>query len=88
MTLTWISSRRPCATNSSTYSVQKGNCLDAVHPHLKARRLWVEPFATVEELRLALLACKDRNNCEWLIERHRRRAPAAVRAAFAADAAA
>jgi hypothetical protein len=37
---------------------------------------------------VALLAFKDRYNREWLIERHGHQTPAAVRAAFAASAAA
>jgi hypothetical protein len=50
--------------------------------------LWIEPFDTVEALRQALLAFNDRYNHEWLIERHGHQTPAAVRGAFAADAAA
>ena len=48
--------------------------------------LWLQPFVTVEQLRqlrLALLAFKDRYNAQWLIERHGHRAPAAARADFA-----
>ena len=55
---------------------------------LKEQLLWIEPVATVEDLRVALLAVQDRHNHEWLIERHRHRTPAAVRAAFAAQVAA
>jgi transposase InsO family protein len=55
---------------------------------LKEQLHWIERFDTVEALRLALLAFKDRYNSAWLIERHGHRTPAAVRAAFAADAAA
>lgn len=47
---------------------------------LKEQLLWVRPFDTVEELRLALLAFKDRYNREWLCERHGHQTPAAVRA--------
>ena len=50
---------------------------------LKEQLLWLVPFATVEELRLALLAFKDRYNAGWLIGRHGHRTPAAVRAGFA-----
>ena len=44
--------------------------------------LWVETFETVEQLRLALLAFKDRYNQAWLVERHGHRTPAAVRQAL------
>ncbi|WP_019591433.1 hypothetical protein [Thioalkalivibrio sp. ALE20] len=36
-------------------------------------------FDTVEELRQALLAFKDRYNRNWLLQRHRYRTPAQVR---------
>ena len=49
--------------------------------------LWVRTFATVEELRLALLAFKEQYTREWLIERHGHQTPAAVRAAFRAKVA-
>jgi hypothetical protein len=42
----------------------------------------VESFETVEELRLALLAFKERYNRQWLVERHGHRTPAAVREAL------
>ena len=67
----------------------EGNgCAERFIRTLKAQLLWIERFDTVEALRQALLAFKDRYNREWLIERHGHRTPAAVRAAFAADAAA
>lgn len=47
---------------------------------LKEQLLWVRPFDTVEELRVALLDFKDRYNREWLCERHGHQTPAAVRA--------
>jgi putative transposase len=47
---------------------------------LKEQLLWVRSFATVEELRVALLDFKDRYNREWLCERHGHQTPAAVRA--------
>ena len=62
----------------------EGNgCAERFVRTLKEQLLWLEPFATVEELRLALLAFKDRYNTHWLIERHAHRSPAAVRASFA-----
>jgi hypothetical protein len=48
---------------------------------LKEQLLWVRPFETVEELRVAVLEFKDRCNREWLCERHGHQSPAAVRAA-------
>ena len=36
-------------------------------------------FATVEELRVAMLEFRDTYNATWLIERHGFRPPAAVR---------
>lgn len=57
---------------------------------LKEQLLWVQTFETVEELRLALLAFKERYNHQWLCERHQHQTPTAVRARFteAVDAAA
>src|SRR5215216_481334 len=67
----------------------EGNgCAERFIRTLKEQLLWIEPFDSVESLRLALLAFKDRYNTEWLIECHGHQTPAAVRAAFAADAAA
>jgi putative transposase len=45
----------------------------------KENLLWVRPFATVEELRLALQAFKETYNRTWIIERHGYRTPAQVR---------
>lgn len=63
-------------------------CAERFIRTLKEQLLWIERFDTVEALRLALLAFKDRYNQKWLIERHGHLSPAAVRAAFAADVAA
>jgi hypothetical protein len=41
--------------------------------------LWVRTFATVEELRRALLAFREAYNTTWLIERHGFRPPSALR---------
>ena len=49
---------------------------------LKEQLLWVEPFETVQQLRLALLAFKDLYNQKWLVERHSHRTPDAVRQAL------
>jgi putative transposase len=67
----------------------EGNgCAERFIRTLKEQLLWVEHFATVEELRQALLAFRDRYNRAWLIGRHGHRSPAAVRAAFATEVAA
>ena len=47
-----------------------------------SQRMLGEPFETVQQLRLALLAFKDRYNQKWLVERHGHRTPAAVRQAL------
>lgn len=63
----------------------EGNgCAERFIRTLKEQLLWVQPFATVEELRQALLLFKTRYNHEWLLERHRHRSPAAIRAAHGA----
>jgi len=46
---------------------------------LKENVLWVRHFATVEELRLALLAFKETYNRHWLVGRHGYTTPASVR---------
>ena len=55
---------------------------------LKEQLLWVRYFASIEELRLALLEFKEKYNQRWLIEKHGHRTPAQVRAAFEAEVAA
>ena len=47
---------------------------------LKENLLWVRPFASIEELRLALIAFQRSYNQSWIIERHGYRTPAQVRA--------
>jgi putative transposase len=67
----------------------EGNgCAERFIRTLKEQLLWIERFETVEALRVALLAFKDRYNRQWLIERHDYRTPAAVRAAVADEVAA
>jgi putative transposase len=67
----------------------EGNgCAERFIRTLKEQLLWVEHFATVEQLRQALLVFRERYNREWLIGRHGHRSPVAVRAAFAAGVAA
>jgi transposase InsO family protein len=59
----------------------EGNgCAERFIRTLKENLLWVRPFATVEELRLALQAFKDLYNQSWIIARHGYQTPAQVRA--------
>ncbi len=60
-------------------------CAERVIRTLKEQLLWVRAFATVEELRVALLAWADLYNREWLIERHDFNPPAEARRAFYAN---
>jgi transposase InsO family protein len=46
---------------------------------LKEQLLWVKHFATVEDLRVALLAFKDRYNNGWLVRKHGHITPHAAR---------
>jgi transposase InsO family protein len=63
----------------------EGNgCTERFIRTLKEQLLWVERFDTIEDLRQALLAFKDRYNHDWLIARHGHRSPAAARASYAA----
>ncbi len=67
----------------------EGNgCSERFIRTLKEQVLWIRRFQTVEELRLALHAFKQRYNQQWILERHSYRTPAQVRAAFKAEAAA
>ena len=64
----------------------EGNgCAERVIRTLKEQLLWVRTFATVEELRQALIAWAEIYNRAWLIERHGFKTPAAARAAFEAN---
>jgi putative transposase len=67
----------------------EGNgCIERFFRTLKEQLLWVRHFSTLEELRQALLAFKERYNQEWLIERLGYRSPAQARHAFALTSAA
>jgi putative transposase len=58
----------------------EGNgCAERFIRTLKETLLWVRFFATVEELRQALLEFQESYNADWLIERHGFRPPRAVR---------
>jgi putative transposase len=59
----------------------EGNgCAERFIRVLKENLLWVRRFDTLEELRLALLAFKQTYNQSWILERHRYKTPAQVRA--------
>ena len=59
----------------------EGNgCAERFIRTLKENLLWVRHFATVEELRRALIAFKRTYNQTWIIERHGYKTPAQVRA--------
>ena len=56
-------------SSPSFVAAPEGNgCAERFIRTLKEELLWVEPFETVQQLRLALLAFKDRYNQEWLVE--------------------
>ena len=59
----------------------EGNgCAERFIRTLKENLLWVRPFASIEELRLALIAFQRTYNQGWIIERHGYKTPAQVRA--------
>lgn len=69
----------------------EGNgCAERFVRTLKEQLLWLQRFATVEDLRVALQEFKDRYNRQWIVERHGYQTPSAARAALkkAAEAAA
>jgi putative transposase len=53
--------------------------LKGLEPQSRSR-LWLQRFDTVEDLRQAVLAFKERCNQGWIIERHGYKTPAPVRA--------
>ena len=58
----------------------EGNgCAERFIRTLKENLLWVRHFATVEELRVALLTFRETYNTTWLIERHGFQPPSAIR---------
>jgi putative transposase len=58
----------------------EGNgCAERFIRTLKENLLWVRSFATVEELRQALLVFRETYNMTWLIERHGFRPPTTIR---------
>jgi transposase InsO family protein len=58
----------------------EGNgCAERFIRLLKENLLWVKSFATIEELRLALMAFKHQYNQQWILQRHDYKTPAQVR---------
>ena len=59
----------------------EGNgCAERFIRTLKENLLWVQRFATIEELRLALQSFRQTYNQSWIVERHGYRTPDQVRA--------
>ena len=68
------------ASSPAFVRAPEGNgCAERFIRTLKENLLWVRGFATVEELRQALLAFREAYNAAWLIERHGHRSPAQFR---------
>jgi transposase InsO family protein len=68
------------ASSPAFVRAPEGNgCAERFIRTLKENLLWVRPFATVEELRQALLDFRETYNTTWLIERHGFQTPGAVR---------
>ncbi len=58
----------------------EGNgCAERFIRLLKENLLWVKYFATIEELRQALIAFKQQYNQQWILQRHDDKTPAQVR---------
>lgn len=58
----------------------EGNgCIERFWRTLKEQLLWIQTFATVDELNQALRTFQEHYNWHWLIGRHGHRAPAVVR---------
>jgi putative transposase len=68
-------------TSSPTFvrEPQGNGCAERFIRTLKENLLWITTFDTVEELRVALLAFKQRYNETWLIGRHGYKTPMQVR---------
>ena len=58
---------------------QGNGCAERFIRVLKENLLWIRRFATIEELRLVLLAFQQTYNQSWIIERRGYRTPAQVR---------
>jgi len=61
----------------------EGNgCAERFIRTLKEHLLWIRPFDTIEELRIALLEFQRLYNSQWILQRHGYRTPAQVFATF------
>jgi putative transposase len=69
------------ASSPSFVRAPEGNgCAERFIRTLKENLLWLRSFDTIEELRQAVLAFKERYNRTWIVERHGYKSPAQVRA--------
>jgi putative transposase len=69
------------ASSPAFVRAPEGNgCAERFIRTLKENLLWLQSFATVEELRQAVLAFKERYNQTWIVERHGYKTPVQVRA--------
>ena len=58
---------------------QGNGCAERFIRLLKENLLWVRTFATIEELRLALIDFKHVYNEQWILQRHEYKTPTQVR---------
>ena len=58
---------------------QGNGCAERFIRLLKENLLWVTTFATIEELRQALVEFKHVYNEQWIVQRHHYKTPAQVR---------
>lgn len=69
------------ASSPAFVRAPEGNgCAERFIRTLKENLLWLQTFATVEQLRQAVLTFKERYNQTWILERHGYKTPAQVRA--------
>jgi putative transposase len=69
------------ASSPSSVRAPEGNgCAERFIRTLKENLLWLRSFETIEELRQAVLAFKERYHRTWIVGRHGYRTPAQVRA--------
>ena len=66
------------------YEPETNGCAEKFIQTLKEQVLWIERFATFEELRAAVRRFTLTHNREWLLERHGYRTPTEARAHLAA----
>ena len=69
-----------CADITPWDRAEPDGCAERFIRTLKENLLWLRGFDTVEALRQAVLAFKERYNQDWIVERHGYRTPAQVRA--------